>query len=106
MFEIGFGEILLVLAILLLVVGPERLPTVARTSAVWIRKARRFISQVKREVEQELHAEELRQSFEDNKDLLEFTDPNNQPHSPKPGADREKRPDSKRSDNGPPDNGD
>jgi sec-independent protein translocase protein TatB len=68
-FDIGFWEILVLLVVLLLVVGPERLPAVARTTAVWIRKVRRLIAQVKYEVSQELQAEELRQSLKENKHL-------------------------------------
>lgn len=105
MFDIGFGEILVILVILLLVVGPERLPTVARTAAVWIRKARRLLAQVKHEVEQELQAEELRQSLKKNKELLDLNDVNSKSGFPKSSEDQEKRPDSKRSDNGASDNG-
>ncbi|CAH9019880.1 Sec-independent protein translocase protein TatB [Candidatus Nitrosacidococcus sp. I8] len=75
MFDIGFGEILVVFVVLLLVVGPERIPTVARTTALWIKKIRSLISQVKQEVEQELHAEELRQSLRKNIDLPDIKKP-------------------------------
>jgi sec-independent protein translocase protein TatB len=74
MFDIGFWEIIVILIILLLVVGPERMPTVARTMALWIRKARRMVAQVKQEVEQELRAEELRQSLRKNIDLPEINE--------------------------------
>lgn len=100
MFDIGFGEILVILVILLLVVGPERLPTVARTAAVWIKKAKRLITQVKHEVEQELRAEELRQSLKENKDLLDLGEANGKSALPKPSTSQEKRPDQKASDNG------
>ncbi len=95
MFDIGFGEILVILVILLLVVGPERLPTVARTTAVWIRKARRLVAQIKHEVEQELQAEELRQSLKEDKDRFNLNNVNSKPTPLKSGAGKEEHPDSK-----------
>ena len=44
----------------LLVIGPERLPTVARTIGLWIGKARRLIAHTRADIERELGTEELR----------------------------------------------
>ncbi|BAW79404.1 twin-arginine translocation protein TatB [Candidatus Nitrosoglobus terrae] len=77
MFDIGFWEIIVVLVILLLVVGPERIPIVVRTTALWVRKIRRLISQIKQEVEQELRTEELQQSLRKNIDLPDSNETNN-----------------------------
>ena len=93
MFDIGFWEILVILVILLIVVGPERLPAVARTTALWIRKARRFVSQVKQEVEEELRAEELRQSLEKNKDLFDLDETISEKPLSKPKPSHSKKPD-------------
>lgn len=60
MFEIGFGEIALILVIALLVVGPEKLPGVARTLGLWLGKARRFVASVKADIDRELQTEELK----------------------------------------------
>lgn len=60
MFDIGFWELVMVGVIALLVVGPERLPKLARTAGVYYGKARRFIATVRADVERELKAEELR----------------------------------------------
>ena len=60
MFDVGFLELLLIGVVALLVIGPERLPKVARTAGLWVGKGRRFLSSVKSEVEQELKAEELK----------------------------------------------
>ena len=65
MFEIGFQEIFLLGAIALLVVGPERLPGLARTVGVWVGKAQRLVGQVRADVEREIRAEELRQSMKE-----------------------------------------
>ena len=60
MFDIGFWEIAMVGVIALLVVGPERLPKVARVAGLWIGKGRRFMSSVKGEIDRELKADELK----------------------------------------------
>ncbi|MFZ0254365.1 MAG: Sec-independent protein translocase protein TatB [Gammaproteobacteria bacterium] len=60
MFDIGFWELAFIGVIALLVFGPERLPEVARTAGLWVNRIRRFIAGVKRDVEQELRAEELK----------------------------------------------
>ena len=60
MFDIGFWELSLIAVILLLVVGPERLPRVARTAGLWFGKARGFLASVKADVDRELKADELK----------------------------------------------
>jgi sec-independent protein translocase protein TatB len=59
-FDVGFFELLLVGLVALLVFGPERLPSLARTAGLWLGRGRRFLSTVKADIEQELKAEELK----------------------------------------------
>jgi sec-independent protein translocase protein TatB len=61
MFDIGFWELVLVGVVALVVVGPERLPRVARTAGLWIGRARRTLGSVKAEIDRELKAQELRE---------------------------------------------
>lgn len=61
MFDVGFSELVMVGLIALLVIGPERLPKAARIAGFWVGKARTTIANVKAEIKQELHAEEMRQ---------------------------------------------
>ena len=61
MFDIGFWELTVIGVIALLVIGPERLPKLARTAGLWFGKARRFVSSVKADIEQEVKAEELKE---------------------------------------------
>jgi sec-independent protein translocase protein TatB len=61
MFDIGFWELVLIGIVALLVVGPERLPRVARSAGLWIGRARRTLSSVKAEIDRELKAQELRE---------------------------------------------
>jgi len=64
MFDVGFWELSLIMVVVLLVVGPERLPKLARTAGVWIGRARRMVADVKAEVNRELRAQELKESME------------------------------------------
>jgi sec-independent protein translocase protein TatB len=67
MFDVGFFELLLIGVVALLVVGPERLPKLARTAGLWIGKGRRFISSVKADIEREIKAEELKKILDEQK---------------------------------------
>lgn len=61
MFDVSFGELLVIGAVALVVIGPERLPKVARTAGMLVGRARRFVANVKADMEQELHNAELAQ---------------------------------------------
>ena len=63
MFDIGFWELILILIVALLVVGPERLPRMARTAGLWLGKMRRLVTTVRADIQRELAAEELRQTL-------------------------------------------
>lgn len=58
--SIGFGEIILILLIAFLVVGPEDLPKVARTLAQWIKKIRIMMKDVNKSFESELGLDEIK----------------------------------------------
>ncbi len=61
MFDVGFTEILLLSLVGLMVLGPERLPKVARTLGGVARKARSSWLNLKRSIEAEMRAEELKE---------------------------------------------
>ena len=72
MFDVGFGEILLIAVVALLVLGPERLPKAARFAGLWVRRARAQWYSVKAELENELADEELKRSLKQAQaDLME-----------------------------------
>ncbi|MDC7702365.1 Sec-independent protein translocase protein TatB [Vogesella indigofera] len=52
MFDISFGELLIVGLVALIVLGPERLPTVARTIGALVGRAQRFVASVKSDIHQ------------------------------------------------------
>jgi sec-independent protein translocase protein TatB len=64
MFDIGFWEIIFIMVITLLVVGPEKLPRIARTAGLWAGKMRGFVASVKADIDKELAAEELKKVLE------------------------------------------
>ena len=59
MLDVGFSEILLTSAIALIVLGPERLPKVARQVGNWMGRARAMARQLTEQLEREVSAEEL-----------------------------------------------
>ncbi len=67
MFDIGFLELLVVAVTALLVLGPERLPSVVRQLAQWLAKSRHFANQLKDEFEREANLGEMRASLEKQK---------------------------------------
>ncbi|HEX4842354.1 MAG TPA: Sec-independent protein translocase protein TatB [Limnobacter sp.] len=60
MFDIAFSELLIIGVVALLVIGPEKLPKVARTVGHLLGKAQRYVSDVKSEINREMEIEELR----------------------------------------------
>ena len=64
MFDFGFWELLMVVVVALIVVGPERLPSLARTAGFWVGKAKRMVNEVKAEINQELAADELKKTLD------------------------------------------
>jgi len=61
MTEIGISELLLILVVALIVVGPERLPGLARKAGYWAGRLRQYVAGVRSEIEEQLQADELRQ---------------------------------------------
>jgi sec-independent protein translocase protein TatB len=65
MFDFSFGELALIGAVALVVLGPERLPKVARTAGEWLGKAQRYVSQVKADINREMELAELKRLQEE-----------------------------------------
>ncbi|PZP64877.1 MAG: twin-arginine translocase subunit TatB [Azospira oryzae] len=60
MFDIGFSELLVIALVTLIVVGPERLPKVARTLGHLFGRLQRYVNDVKADISREMELEELR----------------------------------------------
>lgn len=60
MFDVGFSEIVLIAVVALVVVGPEKLPKLARTLGALVGRMRGYVAAVKGEVEREMQLEDLK----------------------------------------------
>jgi sec-independent protein translocase protein TatB len=65
MFDVGFSELVVIAIVALIVIGPERLPAVARTVGTLMGRIRRYANDVKAEVDRELQLEEVRKMQRD-----------------------------------------
>ncbi|MEW6611340.1 MAG: Sec-independent protein translocase protein TatB [Pseudomonadota bacterium] len=69
MFNIGFSEMLVIGIIALIVVGPDKLPELARTVGRWVGAARRMVADVKAEVDEQLLLDEIARR---NREIMEM----------------------------------
>jgi len=60
MFDIGFSELLVIGVVALIVIGPERLPRVARTIGHLMGRMQRYVADVKADIDREIELDELR----------------------------------------------
>ncbi len=60
MFDIGFTELMLIALVGLIVIGPERLPRVARTAGHLLGRLQRYVSDVKSDISREMQIEDLK----------------------------------------------
>ena len=72
MFDIGFWELAIIAVVALIVIGPDKLPGVARTAGKWVGRTRRFVNQVKTDIDREIQQDELRKMLEKEAGLDEI----------------------------------
>ena len=65
MFDFSIGEIAVIGVVALVVLGPERMPKVARTVGEWIGKAQRYVNEVKNDINREMELAELKKLQEE-----------------------------------------
>lgn len=65
MFDIGFSELILIAVVALIVIGPERLPGVARTVGHLLGRLQRYVNDVKSDINREIQIEELKKMQSD-----------------------------------------
>lgn len=73
MFDIGFSELLVIGVVALVVIGPERLPKVARTAGHLYGRMQRYVSAVKSDISREMEFDELRRAGQQFKESVEAT---------------------------------
>jgi sec-independent protein translocase protein TatB len=71
MFDVGFSELLMIGLVSLLVIGPERLPKVARVVGFWLGKMRAISANLRAEIHHELQLEEMKQIMQEQQALFE-----------------------------------
>ncbi|MBK13910.1 MAG: twin-arginine translocase subunit TatB [Porticoccaceae bacterium] len=69
MFDIAFSELILVAVISLIVMGPNQIPETVRSVGLWVGRIRQAISSAKRELENEVGMEEIREKLH-NEEVL------------------------------------
>jgi sec-independent protein translocase protein TatB len=70
MFDFGFWELALVGVVALLVVGPNRLPGLARQVGTWIGNTKRFVNTVRADIEREFQSEELKRMLNEQQNEI------------------------------------
>jgi sec-independent protein translocase protein TatB len=70
-FDVSFSELLVIAVVALLVIGPEKLPKMARTLGALTGRMQRYVAQVKEEVSREVRFEELQKLQSEIKQSVE-----------------------------------
>jgi len=74
MFDIGFSELMVIAVVALIVIGPERLPKVARTVGLLFGRMQRYVNDVKADISREMALDDLRKlqaNIQETADTLE-----------------------------------
>lgn len=71
MFDVGFSELMVCFVVALIVLGPERLPAVARAVGRWTGMARTYMRNLSTELERETQTAELKKQFAETQKLLQ-----------------------------------
>lgn len=71
MFGFSFGEIFIIALVALLVLGPERLPKVARTAGLFFGRIQRYMNEIKNDLNSTVNTDEIRQMTAQMKQTVE-----------------------------------
>ncbi|SHN89866.1 Twin-arginine translocation protein TatB [Bathymodiolus heckerae thiotrophic gill symbiont] len=77
MFDVGFWEFALIGVIALIIVGPERMPSIARSAGRYAGKAKRFIAKIQDDVSEELDVEKFKDqlsAMDKDSNIIEILD--------------------------------
>jgi len=70
MFDVGFSELVLCFLVALVVLGPEKLPPLARSLGRWTGQARSYLRHLSNELERETNAAELKKTLQETERAL------------------------------------
>ncbi len=76
MFDVSFSELVVIAVVALIVIGPEKLPKVARTLGALAGRMQRYVAQVKEEVNRDVRFQELQQLQQEIQDTVTTTKSN------------------------------
>lgn len=65
MFDVAFSELVVIAIVALIVIGPEKLPKVARTLGLLLGRMQRYVATVKADIDSEMQLEDLRKLQQD-----------------------------------------
>jgi sec-independent protein translocase protein TatB len=74
MLDFSVGELMMIFVVALVVLGPERLPRVARTFGEWLGKAQRYVSQVRIDIQREIEQSDLKRLQEEARKAAQSVD--------------------------------
>ena len=74
MFDVGFSELVVIGLVALIVLGPKRLPEVARAAGRWAARLRRFIDDTRREIDREVKDADLAALKDVHREIVETRD--------------------------------
>jgi sec-independent protein translocase protein TatB len=81
MFDVGLSELMVIAVVALVVIGPERLPKVARTAGLLLGRLQRYVSDVKADINREMQLDELKKMQQEMSSQVsqpgDFGDPRN-----------------------------
>lgn len=70
MFDVGLSELMIIAVVALIVIGPERLPKVARTAGLLLGRLQRYVSDVKSDINREIQLDELKKMQQEMTDQV------------------------------------
>jgi len=70
MFEVGFSEIIVIVVVALIVIGPDKLPKLARTYGLLYGRAQRYISAVKQDIDRQVALDTMKKATADAQQKL------------------------------------
>ena len=70
MFDVGLSELMIIAVVALVVIGPERLPKVARTAGLLLGRLQRYVSDVKSDINREIQLDELKKMQQEMTDQV------------------------------------
>jgi sec-independent protein translocase protein TatB len=70
MFDVSFSEIIVIAVVALIVIGPEKLPKVARTLGMLTGRMQRYVTSIKADIDRELRMDELRKMEQESRNSI------------------------------------